>query len=116
MKRTYTSHLGVSKKPRFVSTMMIFDKGPDKQEVEFCYLSGLLWTCIRCGKCCQDLDDRKRRILLLNNDIERIRSAGNFNFYEIITLILHPLIIKNRSSQVIYGVKNYYSQTPTRRY
>ncbi|MGD0328937.1 MAG: YkgJ family cysteine cluster protein [Nitrososphaeria archaeon] len=34
------------------------------------------WQCQRCAKCCKDHGERKRRILLTDHDMERIKEAS----------------------------------------
>jgi len=40
--------------------------------IEFLYPANLGWECTRCGACCRDQDERKRRILLLEKDVLRL--------------------------------------------
>jgi len=41
------------------------------------------WRCLLCGKCCRDQPNRKRRILLTDYDLERIKkSQVKVNFYK----------------------------------
>ncbi len=49
---------------------------------EFYYPAGLTWNCIRCGRCCRDIEDWDRRVLLLEKDITRLEKQGEKDFFE----------------------------------
>lgn len=102
MKHTQSAHAGVSKKSEFLRTTMTYEKGSDKHEVEFCSPSGLRWTCTQCGRCCRDLENRERRILLLNEDIERIRASGTFDFCDIVDEFPFNGIMKKEDDRCIF--------------
>ncbi len=73
-----------------ISKLIVFDRSHVKIDetgsvikIEFLYPVGLRWSCKRCGNCCKDPEERERRILLLNSDIERIASTIKSNpFYK----------------------------------
>lgn len=53
------------------ATFTYSNKDRDK-EIQYYYPSNLTWNCTRCGQCCQDIENHKRTILLLQKDINRI--------------------------------------------
>ena len=62
-------------------TLAYHRQGVD-EVIEFYYPADVEWSCIDCGDCCGDVDDRIRMILLLPEDIERIEETGKKGFYE----------------------------------
>jgi Fe-S-cluster containining protein len=52
------------------------------KKIEFYYPASLKWNCIKCGRCCKDIDGWDRRVLLLKKDIDRIKELGYNNFYK----------------------------------
>jgi len=52
------------------------------RRVEFYYPAEFRWSCEECGACCRDLPDRKRKIVLTDNDIEKIKQSEKKSFYE----------------------------------
>jgi Fe-S-cluster containining protein len=52
------------------------------KKIEFYYPSSLRWNCIKCGRCCKDIDGWDRRVLLLKKDVDGIKEAGYNNFYK----------------------------------
>jgi len=50
--------------------------------IEFYYPAGLTWDCIRCGRCCRDIEGWDRRVLLLEKDITRLEKQGEKDFFE----------------------------------
>lgn len=59
-----------------------YQRRDEVMEIEFYYPADVEWSCIDCGDCCGDMDNRTRMILLLPEDIERIEDAGETGFYE----------------------------------
>ena len=49
-------------------------------EYEFYHPQGIRWGCKRCGACCRDASHRRRRILLLPADVDRLEKAGECGF------------------------------------
>jgi Fe-S-cluster containining protein len=69
------------KEPTFDKGTLNYLRDEKHEAIEF-YYPNVSWSCIECGNCCGDLDDRSRMILLLPEDINRIESSGFKGFYE----------------------------------
>lgn len=61
---------------------LLYQKNGENVLVNFYYPEGLSWYCVECGTCCGDVKERKRMILLLPEDIKRIKKLGEEDFYE----------------------------------
>lgn len=68
--------------PKYYRGTIDYPKGNDVKVVEFYYPTHTRWSCIHCGDCCMDVDNRTRMILLLPEDIIRIQSTGAMDFFE----------------------------------
>jgi len=68
--------------PAFYRGTLDYRRDGKVEVIEFYYPADVSWSCIDCGDCCGDLDNRKRMILLLPKDIERIEETGVEDFYE----------------------------------
>ena len=61
---------------------LVYQKNGENVLVNFYYPEGLSWHCVECGTCCGDVKERTRMILLLPEDIKRIKKLGEEDFYE----------------------------------
>ena len=68
--------------PTYYRGTLDYSRGDRVEVVEFYYPAEVSWSCINCGYCCGDLDNRTRMILLLPKDIKRIEETGAEEFYE----------------------------------
>ena len=68
--------------PTYYRGTLDYQRGRTVEVLEFYYPADISWTCIGCGDCCGDLDNRTRMIRLLPGDITRIEENGSEGFYE----------------------------------
>jgi Fe-S-cluster containining protein len=68
--------------PEYYRGTLEYPRGNNVEIVEFYYPADAQWSCINCGDCCGDVDQRTRMILLLPEDVERIEETGATDFYE----------------------------------
>ena len=68
--------------PQYYRGTLDYPRDNSVEVVEFYYPADVQWSCINCGDCCGDVDQRTRMIQLLPEDITRIMETGATDFYE----------------------------------
>lgn len=68
--------------PAYYRGTLEYLRGNKTEIIEFYYPAEAGWSCINCGDCCGDVDQRTRMILLLPEDIKRVEETSSEDFYE----------------------------------
>jgi Fe-S-cluster containining protein len=68
--------------PIYYRGILDYNRGGKTEIIEFYYPESIEWSCVGCGTCCGDIDQRNRMILLLPDDIVRIEKIGENGFYK----------------------------------
>jgi Fe-S-cluster containining protein len=71
-------------------------------ETEFYYPTRISWTCTRCGRCCMDVEDWDRRVLLLGKDVRRLEATGEKGFHTPAHEGRFVAVIKKRGGRCVF--------------